>query len=178
MCCAYLGNPWHWTLTASRAVSNREYRYPRCQWDLVCWLMFHVKVGPTYDDMIFLSLCGLVRFCSNQDFFFWNESRTTQPKRGYVDRGRLILPCPWQKGGGETSAICREALRVVDYVDLIMWYLPLWRHRGRTRVPSDLHLLFFLALISARPFFLYFFRTKLSDLRNFGGRRPFSPETG
>jgi len=26
------------------------------------------------------------------------------------------LPCPWQKGGGETSAIGREALREVDYV--------------------------------------------------------------
>jgi len=35
----------------------------------------------------------------------------------------------------------------------------------------------FLALISARSFFLYFFRTKLSDLRNFVGRRPISPET-
>ena len=35
------------------------------------------------------------------------------------------LPCPWQKGGGETSATGREALRVVDYVDSSMCYVPL-----------------------------------------------------
>ena len=57
---------------------------------------------------------------------FWNDSRTTQPRRGYAGRGWLGLPCPWQKGGGETSAIGREALRVVDYVDSSMWYVPLW----------------------------------------------------
>ena len=61
---------------------------------------------------------------------FWNDPRTTQLRRGYAGRGWLTsdsgLFCPWQKGGGETSAIGREALRVVDYVDSSMWYVPLW----------------------------------------------------
>jgi len=45
-----------------------------------------------------------------------------------LEEGTLVeddwdLPCTWQKGGGETSGIGREALRVVDYVDSSMWYL-------------------------------------------------------
>jgi len=36
------------------------------------------------------------------------------------------LPCPWQKGGDETRVIGREALRVVDYDSLGMWYVPPW----------------------------------------------------
>ena len=48
-----------------------------------------------------------------------------------LEEGMLVeddwdLPCPWQKGGGETSAIGREALRRVDYVDSSMGYVPLW----------------------------------------------------
>ena len=39
-------------------------------------------------------------------------------EEGTLIKAGLSLPCPWQKGGGETSGIGREALRVVDYVDL------------------------------------------------------------
>ena len=44
-------------------------------------------------------------------------------EEGALAEAGLSLPCPWQKGGGETSAIGREALRVVDYVDSSMWYV-------------------------------------------------------
>jgi len=46
-------------------------------------------------------------------------------EEGTLAEADLGLPGPWQKGGGETSAIGREALRVVDYVDLSMSYVPL-----------------------------------------------------
>jgi len=47
-------------------------------------------------------------------------------EEGTLTEAGLSLPCPWQKGGGETSAIGREALRVVDYVDSSMYYVPPW----------------------------------------------------
>jgi len=47
-------------------------------------------------------------------------------EEGTLAEDGLDLPCLWQKGGGETSGIGRGALRVVDYVDSSMWYVPLW----------------------------------------------------
>ena len=46
-------------------------------------------------------------------------------EEGTLAEADLGLPYLWQKGGGDTSAIGREALRVVDYVDSSMWYVPL-----------------------------------------------------
>ena len=47
-----------------------------------------------FEKRIFLFSIFLFPIFANRTLF-WNESRTNQPRRGYVDRGRLILPCPW-----------------------------------------------------------------------------------
>ena len=58
---------------------------------------------------------------------FWSESRWTQPRRGCVDRGKSSYLVLGKEGGGERNTIDRAALRVVDYVDSSMWYVPLWK---------------------------------------------------
>jgi len=59
-------------------------------------------------------------------FLFWSNSRSTQPRTECVDRGNPSYLVLEKKGGGVRCTIDRVALRIVDYVDSSMWYVPLW----------------------------------------------------
>jgi len=88
-----------------------------CAWRRLIRLRSFWSVGDTNFSVFYFYYLGL---------FFEMIHEPLSLEEGTLAEADLGLPCPWQKGGGETSAIGREALRVVDYVDLSMSYVPLW----------------------------------------------------
>jgi len=66
---------------------------------------------------IFLFSIFLFFYFSNWDCVFEKIHEPPCLEEGTLAEDDSGWPCPWQKGGGETSAIGRKALRVVDYVD-------------------------------------------------------------